>query len=64
MVFLSCCQDAHLKLREGSLSQELWSGWEQVMINLVHSPGGRKFWEERAYLFGDTTFSYQCHPLA
>ena len=28
--------------------------WEQVMINLVHSPGGREFWGERAYLFGDT----------
>jgi hypothetical protein len=54
MVFLSCCQDAHLKLREGSLSQELWSGWEQVMMNLVHSPGGREFWTERSYLFGDT----------
>jgi hypothetical protein len=53
MVFLSCCQDAHLKFREGSLSQDLWSGWEQVMMNLVHSPGGRGFWEERAYLFGD-----------
>jgi hypothetical protein len=53
MVFVSCCQDAHLKFREGSLSQELWSGWEQVMMNLVHSPGGRDFWSERAYLFGE-----------
>lgn len=29
------------------------SGWEQVILNLIGSPGGREFWEERGYLFGD-----------
>jgi len=53
MAFLSCSQDAYLKWREGSLSPELWSGWELVMMNLVHAPGGRDFWDERGYLFGD-----------
>ena len=53
MAFLSCSQDAFLKWREGSLSPELWTGWELVIMNLVHSPGGRDFWSERGYLFGD-----------
>jgi hypothetical protein len=53
MAFLSCSQDAFLKWRDGSLAPDLWSGWELVMMNLVHSPGGRTFWEERSYLFGE-----------
>ena len=52
MAFLSCSQDAFIKWREGSLSPELWSGWELVMMNLVIPPGGRAFWQERGYLFG------------
>jgi hypothetical protein len=53
MAFLSCSQDAFIKWREGSLSPELWRGWELVIMNLVHAPGGRAFWAERGYLFGD-----------
>jgi len=53
MAFLSCSQDAFIKWREGSLSRALWSGWELVMMNLLLSPGGRAFWQERGYLFGD-----------
>jgi hypothetical protein len=52
MAFLSCSQDAFIKWREGSLSPELWSGWELVMMNLVIPPGGQAFWQERGYLFG------------
>jgi hypothetical protein len=52
MAFLSCSQDAFIKWREGSLSTELWSGWELVMMNLVIPPGGQEFWRERGYLFG------------
>lgn len=52
MAFLSCSQDAFIKWREGSLSLELWSGWELVMMNLLIPPGGRAFWQERGYLFG------------
>ena len=53
MAFLSCSQDAFIKWREGSLSAELWIGWELVMMNLVNAPGGKEFWDERGYLFGD-----------
>jgi hypothetical protein len=53
MAFLSCSQDAYIKWREGSLSPALWSGWELVMMNLVMAPGGREFWRERSYLFGE-----------
>jgi hypothetical protein len=53
MAFLSCSQDAFIKWREGTLAPELWRGWELVMMNLVHAPGGKAFWGERGYLFGD-----------
>ena len=53
MAFLSCSQDAYLKWREGSLSPALWSGWEFNIMNLVHAPGGRDFWDERSYMFAD-----------
>jgi len=53
MAFLSCSQDAFIKWREGSLPAELWCGWELVMMNLVIAPGGREFWTERGYLFGE-----------
>ncbi len=53
MAFLSYCQDAFIKWREGSLSAELWKGWELVMMNLVNAPGGEEFWQERGYCFGE-----------
>ena len=28
-------------------------GWELLMMNLVAAPGGKAFWKERGYLFGD-----------
>jgi len=52
MTLLLCAQDAFIKWREGSLSSDLWCGWELVMMNLVNAPGGRVFWYERSYLFG------------
>ena len=45
-------QDAFIKWREGSLSPELWSGWELVIMNLLLTPGGMVFWKERGYLVG------------
>lgn len=53
MAFLSYSQDAYIKWREGALSAKLWQGWELVMMNLVNAPGGKDFWAERGYLFGD-----------
>jgi hypothetical protein len=53
MSFLSYSQNAFLKWREGLLAQPLWRGWELVIMNLVCAPGGKAFWKERSYLFGD-----------
>ena len=53
MAFIPCAQDAFIKWREGSLSAELWMGWELVMMNLVSAPGGKDFWSERGYVFGE-----------
>jgi hypothetical protein len=53
MAFLSYSQNAFLKWREGLFASPLWLGWEQVMMNLFGAPGGKAFWKERAYMFGD-----------
>ena len=51
--FLSYSQNAFLKWREGLLASQLWMGWQHVIINLVCAPGGKAFWKDRAYMFGD-----------
>ena len=53
MSFLSYSQNAFLKWRQGLLAPSLWLGWEQVMMNLFGAPGGKAFWKERRYMFGD-----------
>jgi len=53
MAFLSYSQNAFLKWREGLLASPLWLGWELVIMNLVCAPGGKVFWKDRAYMFGD-----------
>jgi hypothetical protein len=53
MAFLSYTQNAFLKWREGLLASPLWMGWEHVIMNLVGAPGGKAFWKDRAYMFGD-----------
>ena len=53
MAFLSYSQNAFLKWRQGLLAPSLWLGWEQIIMNLAGAPGGRAFWKERAYLFGE-----------
>ena len=53
MAFLSYSQNAFLKWREGLLASPLWMGWELVIMNLVCAPGGKAFWKDRAYMFGD-----------
>ncbi len=53
MAFLSCSQNAFLKWREGLLASPLWMGWQHVIMNLVGAPGGKAFWKDRAYMFGD-----------
>ena len=58
MSFLSYSQNAFLKWREGLLADPLWIGWEQVMMNLFCAPGGRTFWKERGYMFGEDFRQY------
>ena len=58
MAFLSYSQNAFLKWREGLLASPLWMGWEQVIMNLVGAPGGKAFWKDRAYMFGDEFRQY------
>jgi hypothetical protein len=58
MAFLSYSQNAFIKWREGTLSPELWLGWEVLMVNLVGSPGGLEFWKERSYVFGEEFRNY------
>lgn len=53
MAFLSYSQNAFLKWRQGLLEPSLWMGWEQLIMNLAGAPGGRAFWKERSYLFGE-----------
>jgi hypothetical protein len=53
MAFLSYSQNAFLKWREGLLTPALWLGWEQVRMNLFGAPGGKAFWKDRSYLFGE-----------
>src|SRR5262249_58975748 len=58
MAFLSYSQNAFLKWREGLLASPLWLGWELVIMNLVCAPGGKAFWKDRAYMFGD---EFRCY---
>jgi len=53
MAFLSYGQNAFLKWRQRLLEPALWTGWEQVLMNLIGAPGGKGLWKERAYLFGE-----------
>jgi len=58
MTFSSYSQNAYYKWQEGSLSDELWRSWEYILQQFVLSPGGKEFWDERGYLFGDRYSNY------
>ncbi len=58
MAFLSYSQNAFLKWRQGLLSSALWMGWELLIMNLICAPGGKAFWKERSYLFGEEFRQY------
>ena len=53
MAFMSHSQNAFHQWRQGHLADDLWACWEALMMNLVNTPGGAAFWEERSYVFGD-----------
>ncbi len=58
MAFCSHSQNAFYKWKDGSLSSELWNGWELVSMNFFSTPGGKAFWKERGYLFGSGFRTY------
>ena len=37
-----------------TLASPLWMGWQHDM-NLVGAPGGKAFWKDRAYMFGENS---------
>ena len=51
MAFLSHSQNAFHQWRQGHLADELWACRQALMMNLVHTPGGAAFWDERSYVF-------------
>jgi hypothetical protein len=58
MSFSSYQQDAFYKWKDGSLSSELWRGWELVSMNVFTTPGGNEFWAERGYMFSQSFQNY------
>ena len=58
MAFCSYQQNAFYKWKEGTLSDELWRGWEYVSMNFLSTAGGQAFWAERSYMFGDAFQNY------
>lgn len=58
MSFSSHTQNAFYKWLEGSLSPELWRGWELVSMNFFSTQGGKSFWNERGYMFADAFQEY------
>lgn len=63
MAFSSYSQNAFYQWREGSLSPQLWMSWESLIFNLVCSPGGREFWKERSYIFGNEFRDYVTNSI-
>jgi hypothetical protein len=49
LLFTECVSQMAGKM----LEPPLWMGWELLIMNLVSSPGGKEFWNERGYLFGE-----------
>ncbi len=58
MAYTSYMQNAFYQWQDGALSPELWQGWELISLNLVGTPGGERFWQERSYVFGDSFREY------
>jgi hypothetical protein len=63
MAFSSYSQNAYYQWREGALSPQLWLGWESLIMNLVGTPGGKEFWKERGYTFGDDYRDYVVNTI-
>jgi hypothetical protein len=51
LAFISHSQNAFHQWRQGHLAYELWACWEALLMNMVHTVGGKAFWRERSYVF-------------
>lgn len=51
LAFTSHSQNAFHQWRQGHLANDLWTCWEALLMNMVHSSGGMAFWRERSYVF-------------
>ncbi len=51
LAFTSHSQNAFHQWRQGHLANELWTCWEALLMNMVHTSGGVAFWRERSYVF-------------
>ena len=58
MAFMSFSQNAFYQWREKALSPWLWHGWELHVMNFLSAPGGKGFWKERGYVFGEEYRDY------
>jgi len=58
MAVLSFYQNAFDQWRVGHLRTDLWTGWETLLTNFLHTPGGAAFWRDRGYAFGS---DFQTH---
>ena len=58
MAFISFSQNAFYQWRAKALSPPLLVGWESLTMNLLCSPGGKEFWKERGYVFGNEYRDY------
>ena len=58
MAFVSFSQNAFYQWRAKALSPWLWDGWELLVMNLLSAPGGKEFWKERGYVFGNEYRDY------
>jgi hypothetical protein len=39
-------------------------GWELVIMNLICAPGGKAFWKDRGYMFGEEFRQYVDNELS
>jgi len=53
LAFTSHAQNAFHQWRQGHLANELWTCWEFLLSNMVHSNGGLALWRERSYVFAE-----------
>ena len=58
MAFISFSQNAFYQWQEKALSPPFWAGWELLTMNLLAAPGGKEFWKERGYVFGNEYRDY------